>query len=121
MNKGRMILKWVVFGALLIALIGWVTMMLWNWLVPVLFNGPQINFAQTLGLLLLTKILFSSMGGKHHCSQCNRPDGEWKHKLYNRFSSMTPEERELLKNKMKEKWCRYDSNTPDQKSGTSND
>ena len=64
MNKGVKILKWTVMGMIFILLFGWVTMLLWNWLVPALFNGPVITFWQTLGLLLLSKILFGGMGGK---------------------------------------------------------
>lgn len=35
-----------------------VVMWLWNWLIPVLFNGPIINFIQAIGLMLLSRILF---------------------------------------------------------------
>lgn len=42
-----------------------VVMWLWNWLVPELFNGPVLEYWQTLGLLILSKILFSGIGGGH--------------------------------------------------------
>ena len=38
-------------------------MWLWNWLIPELFNGPVLTYWQTLGLLVLSKILFSGLGG----------------------------------------------------------
>lgn len=77
-----------------------------NWLVPVLFAGPVINFWQTLGLLVLSKILFSGFGkGRSH--DHGRWRGNWKEK----WSGMTPEERERFKQKMKNKWC-YPSQSP---------
>jgi len=44
-----------VFSTLLLAL--------WNWLMPAIFGLPLINIYQALGLLVLSKILFS---GFHH-------------------------------------------------------
>ena len=42
-----------------------VTMLLWNWLIPTLFSGPVITYWQALGLILLSKILFSGGHGGH--------------------------------------------------------
>ena len=100
MKRGWWILKGIVFVALMVALFGTATMLLWNWLVPVLFNGPVVTFPQAIGLLLLTKILFWSVGkGGHH----NR--GPWRPYWKKRWESMSPEDREQLKRRMKEKWC----------------
>ena len=121
MNKGWIVLKWAVLGLLFVSLLGWGTMMLWNWLVPDLFHGPVIGFWQALGLLMLSKVLFSGFGGKRHCDHGHHPAGNWKNRLYSRYSSMTPEDREVFKKKMKEKWCRYDAEPSGKKSGTSND
>ncbi len=74
----------VVLGVLAVSAFTLGTMYLWNCLVPDLFHGPIINFWQTLGLLVLSKILFY-----------------WKQK----WQGMTPEERERFKAKMKDKWC----------------
>ena len=49
--------------AAFIALGGAAVMWLWNWLVPELFNGPELTYWQTLGLFILSKILFSGIGG----------------------------------------------------------
>ena len=35
-------------------------MLLWNWVMPEIFNLPQITFAQALGLNLLCSILFKT-------------------------------------------------------------
>lgn len=42
---------------LLVSLVVWA---LWNWLMPVIFNAPEITYIQTLGLVILIKLLFST-------------------------------------------------------------
>ena len=102
MNKGKWFLKWVLAGIVFLLAMGAVTMLLWNWLVPALFNGPHIRFLEALGLLLLAKILFGGWGGR-----CRPGGGSWKHQYYQKLSSMTPEERERFKTRMREKWCSH--------------
>lgn len=102
MKKGKWILKWVLAGTLFLLVLGTITMLLWNWLVPSLFHGPELTFPEALGLLLLTKILFSGWGGKG-CRNGGGPS--WKHRYYEKWSAMTPEERERFKSRMREKWC----------------
>ena len=41
-------------------LLAFPTMILWNWLMPVIFNLPEITFWQALGLNMLAGILFKS-------------------------------------------------------------
>jgi hypothetical protein len=106
MRKGGLFLKCLVVGTLMIFFFGWITFLLWNWLVPSLFGGPAITFWQSLGLLLLTKILFFGLGGRRSWSSHYKTHQQhWKHRFYEKISSMTPEEREALKKKMKDKWC----------------
>ncbi|MBX2962485.1 MAG: hypothetical protein KF687_08235 [Cyclobacteriaceae bacterium] len=102
MNKGKMIMKWVVLGVAFIALLGWITQLLWNWLVPELFSGPLINYWQSLGLLLLSKILFSGLGGRHRHSG----KAYWKHRYDQKLSTMSPEAQAAFKEKMMTRWCR---------------
>jgi hypothetical protein len=104
--KAAWIAKFFLLGVVALAAIGAVTMVLWNWLVPDLFNGPAINFWQALGLLALTKILFWSFGkgGSQHRGWGAR----WKQKWQN----MSPDEREQYKARMKEKWCSWEEQKP---------
>lgn len=100
MKKALWIGGMIVLGVAFVALLGSVTMGLWNWLVPELFAGPTITFWQALGLFILSKILFSGFGkGGSHRS------GPWKNYWKEKWSGMTPEERETFKRKMKDKWC----------------
>jgi hypothetical protein len=78
----------VIFG---IFVFGGVVMLLWNALLPALFHFPVITFWQALGLLLLTKILFSGFRGP------GGHRGPWKDKMKQRWMNMTPEERENFK------------------------
>jgi hypothetical protein len=117
MNKGRFIGKWVLAGILFVLLFGVLTMYLWNWLIPSLFSGPHISFLQALGLLLLAKILFSGWGGR---GRCGAGGHSWRHRYFEKLSSMSPEERERFKERMREKWCSTPKTSPDEKSGISN-
>lgn len=102
MNKGLQIVKWTAISVLFVFLFGWITMILWNWLMPSIFDGARaITFWQSLGLLLLSKILFSGFGGKRWGGQAMH----WKQKYQSRLSAMSPEERERFKARMTEKWC----------------
>jgi hypothetical protein len=118
MNKGLKILKWTLIGLLFILVFGGITMLLWNWLVPTVFNGPMISFWQALGLLLLSKILFGGFGGKRWGGHHNM---EWKQRYADKLSAMTPEERERFKSRVREKWCSRDQSSSIGKTGTSND
>ena len=117
MKKGRFIGKWVLGGILFVLLFGAITMYLWNWLIPSLFSGPPITFLQALGLLLLAKILFAGWGGKGRCG----PGGHsWRHRYFEKYSAMSPEEKERLKESLREKWCSTPKQSPEDKSGISN-
>ena len=41
-----------------LALFAAITMWLWNWLMPTIFNLPTIGFWQAAGILILAQILF---------------------------------------------------------------
>lgn len=105
MRRGGKILACVVIGLLAIAAFGWITQLLWNWIVPALFAGPVINFWQALGLLVLSKILFSGLGRKGFYRHGSHTHPAWKQRLHEKFSGMTPEEREAFKKKLMNKWC----------------
>ena len=71
-----------------LVLFGYVTMLLWNALLPTLFHFPLITYWQAVGLLILTRLLF----GFGHCGHGHhRP---WGHDFRHKMENMTPEERE---------------------------
>lgn len=97
--RGRV--RWVV-GAILIipvviavlALVGWVVMLLWNALVPELFHGPPLRYWQAVGLLLLSRLLFGGLRGRGGWR------GHWRHRWRERWEQMTPEERAQLRERI---------------------
>ncbi|WP_207218281.1 hypothetical protein [Hymenobacter persicinus] len=98
------VLKFILLGVLFVAAMGYVTMSLWNWLVPVLFHGPVITFWQTLGLLLLTRLLtgFRGGGGRPGFSRkWQQHKNDWKQRMESRLAGMTPEEQEKFRQKMR--------------------
>ena len=64
MKKHKLIIiaKILIVAPILIFALGYITMSLWNWLLPSLFNGPTINLWQTFGLVLLLLITVGNGG-----------------------------------------------------------
>ncbi|MCK4749266.1 MAG: hypothetical protein KAT15_19570 [Bacteroidales bacterium] len=87
--------KFVVFGILGLIAFTYLVMLLWNWLVPELFNGPVMTYWQTLGLLVLSKILFSGIGKGHKSHHSSRSYGDpckdrdkWRRKFEEKMNGM---------------------------------
>jgi len=73
--------KFIPIGIAFLALFTYVVMLLWNWLVPELFSGPILTYWQTLGLLVLSKILLSGIGSGHKDRRSWRSrDNHWSHR-----------------------------------------
>jgi hypothetical protein len=51
-----------VAGLAFLALLGWVVMLLWNWLMPAVFGLPALSYWQAWGILVLCWILFKPWG-----------------------------------------------------------
>jgi hypothetical protein len=83
-------LKIAVLVAAAVLVFGFVTMHLWNWIMPAVFGLRVITFTQALGLLVLSKILF---GGFHRHSGRRG----WRPHMEERWAQMTPEERERFR------------------------
>lgn len=96
-RKGAHVAKFLLLGVVFVGAVGFVTMQLWNCLIPELFHGPVITFWQALGLLLLGKLLFG--WHNHHNSWHDKwgRGGEWKARMREKMSKMTPEEQERMK------------------------
>ncbi|MDN5203671.1 hypothetical protein QQ008_19940 [Fulvivirgaceae bacterium BMA10] len=64
-------------GMLFLGLYTLIVMYLWNWLIPDYFGLEKINFVQTLGFLVLFKLLFLGHGWHHYR---HRQNGSHRHK-----------------------------------------
>ncbi|HET8963428.1 MAG TPA: hypothetical protein VFM99_06000 [Chitinophagales bacterium] len=95
-NKSAKIIGWIILGAMMVIIMSLATMYLWNWLVPTLFNGPQITLMETIGLLLLVKIFtgISGMGyRKSGCHNNHHRSNMWKSKWQEKMAGMNEEEK----------------------------
>jgi len=84
-----MVIGGAALAALFAFLFGWVVMLLWNWLMPVIFGLPRIGYWQGWGLVLLSHILvkpgYPSGGSGGGGKRGSRHDDEWKLKARARF------------------------------------
>jgi hypothetical protein len=78
--------------------IGAVVMLLWNAILPSIIHVEAINFWQALGILVLSKILFSGFRHGDSSGHWHSP-GKWYH-LKEKWENMSNEE----KAKYKENW-----------------
>jgi hypothetical protein len=90
--KALNVLKYIGFGILGVGFVIGVifgVQALWNWLVPDLFNGPELNYWQTIGLFILSKILFTGIapGGSD-----KKHDKKWKKRFEDRCREKSAED-----------------------------
>jgi hypothetical protein len=106
--KGKRSLKVLIFLIVVAASIA-IIMLLWNALLPELFGVKAINYWQTAGLLILSRLLFGGFG--HFCHENfhhfhETPDiHHWKEKklmnLHDKIKGMSYHERcEFIRGKM---------------------
>jgi hypothetical protein len=98
MKKGiwaRRVALFILFAAIAIFVFGGAVMLLWNNVLAQVTHVSTITFIQALGILVLAKILF---GGFHGGWGSRRY--YWKQRMRDKWSNMTPEERE----KFKQEW-----------------
>ncbi|HZK98044.1 MAG TPA: hypothetical protein VFC67_27830 [Prolixibacteraceae bacterium] len=87
--------RWYLFIPLIIvgfAAFGFLTMHLWNWLMPGIFHLPELTFWQTIGLMLLSRLILGGFGGHHR-----RRHDHCRTNMHEKWEKMTPEERENFK------------------------
>ena len=101
MRGRRWVWKGVAFAGFVVvglAVFSWIVMLLWNALLPSLFGAPQLRYLQAAGLLVLSRVLVGGLRGHH---------GGWRHRGWReRWESLTPEERERLRDKYA-RHCRW--------------
>lgn len=90
------ILKFITLAFVIVLAFSFAVMLLWNWLIPEIFDGPRINFPQAVGLLALAKVLLGfGRGGWGGGSRFRR--STWKKKFEHKWENMSPEEKEKFK------------------------
>jgi hypothetical protein len=111
--------KFAIIMVVALGVLSLIAMYLWNWLVPTLFAGPTITYLQTLGLLVLSRLLLGGLRprgpfghGHWHHRQWHHGRGPFRHEHFGRgpfgdhrhmqWSRMTREERQQMRQKMRE-------------------
>lgn len=98
--------RYFVIGIFGLAALTLLLFLLWNWLVPAIFNGPVITFWQAVGILILSKILFSGFGRpRSHYS--GYPHSEWRKRFEEKMKNMSDEEKERFKAKFHHRPFRF--------------
>lgn len=100
--------KFLVFAIVFVALIGWLVMTLWNRLLPPILGVSTVTFWQALGLLVLSRILFGGWGRGGGGGWGGPRNRHWREKMAERWQSLTPEQREQMREKMKNRWKHCD-------------
>ena len=101
--KYNPLLKTVSLFVLMLLVVSFALMVLWNWLMPEVFGFTAINYCQSTGLLVLARILFGGEGFYFK----RRWRNAWGSHLKNKMDSMTPEEQERFRRRWEEmcgKW-----------------
>jgi hypothetical protein len=86
-----------------IAVFSAVVMVLWNALMPDIFGLPALNYWQSLGILVLSRILFGGMGGVFQGLNRGplRGDPRRENPLREKWMNMSEEERKAFFEKEK--------------------
>jgi hypothetical protein len=106
--KRHRALKMIGIGIVVVALffvLGYVVMALWNGLMPAIFGLHTITYWQAYGLLILSKILFGGLRGGGTGGRRCQGRNDWRNRMNERWDTMTPEEREKVRNSMRGRWC----------------
>jgi hypothetical protein len=80
-----MVVAGIGFFALTVFLVSWILSLLWNWLMPELFNLPEINLLQAAGIFILSKMIFTPGFGRGHESKRSRKSRDWGDKFRQKF------------------------------------
>lgn len=92
-NRKKMFVKFLLGALLFIAIVPYITMLLWNALMPIIFGLTTITYLQAFGLIILSKILFSGFShmGKKKRNDHWRPQPEHIKKFQDKMRSMSDE------------------------------
>lgn len=87
------------FFVVAVVLFGAIVMGLWNAILPDVIGVKTITFLQALGILLLSKILFSSVGRRGQWHGGRRE--QWKKRMQEKLATMSPEDKEKFKQELR--------------------
>jgi Ca2+/H+ antiporter, TMEM165/GDT1 family len=86
---------------ILVFVISHITMYLWNTILAEVIGVHTITFWQALGILVLSKILFSGFHGRPHHRGCH----DHRREIGEKWNQLTPEQKEKIR---KNWWGRFE-------------
>jgi len=98
-NRRKKFIFFLPVAVLIAAVLGYVVMFLWNWILPGVAHAGKLNYWQALGLLVLCRLLFGNFNkGGHggHNGFRERARG-----MRAKWDSMNEEERAKFKEEYK--------------------
>lgn len=87
-------------AAIFALIFGYFVMKLWNWLMPDIFDLTTITYWQAVGLAILARLLFGTIGGDH--DEKHKHKNRAKKKMHPFFKKFPPPFDDC------EKWRHYD-------------
>lgn len=132
--KGFRLAGKVVFGIVAAAVFGlvfgYLVMVLWNWLMPMIFDLATITYWQAFGIVILAKLIFGAIGrGRDHWHDHDEPFHEypdehdyddWKSPPFEKFRKYRYYY-DFWKEEGKEAFARYVKNRAGEASGDGNE
>ena len=115
MNRLPRVVRFMAFGVMAVIflfLFGYVTMWLWNWLMPWLFHLPTLTYWQAVGVMILSRLLLGGFRGPGGHGWSGRRARE---RMMERWASMSEEEREKFRQRMRggvRDWCGFEPPPP---------
>ncbi|WDF56338.1 hypothetical protein [Mucilaginibacter sp. KACC 22063] len=95
-----------IIAAAALSVLSLVIMQLWNYILPDALHAGTLTFWQAMGLFVLCKILFGFSKGNKFGPGGGAP---WmmRKRMKEHMNSLSPEQREIFKKKMKERMCDF--------------
>ena len=116
MKKKGFIAGAIFLGIGAFVLFTFVTMWLWNWLMPEVFNLGIITFWQAAGLLVLSKILFSGTCNSHRWHS-DRRKKYWYSRFEEKWERIPGDKKEEFLKKMRAKGFNKETEKNDDQTG----
>ena len=110
----KKIIGCIILCIVMVALLGWVVMSLWNHVLAVVLPVSAVTFWQAVGILVLSKILFGGFHGRWGGSR----GGRWGKEMREKWHNMTPEEREKIKQEWRNRCRGWGRPADEQNAGT---
>jgi hypothetical protein len=84
MQKIGWIVGGIILAVFLAFIFGYFVMLLWNWIMPLLFGLPEIDYWLAFGIIILSRLIFGGFGHGGTHQKSNHHDRFYESKFRNR-------------------------------------